>query len=68
VRETCPCGDPDCWHFPMGYPLCRPCDEHHRPPECAVDEHGQSLMPCGHPWTDDPGCLTCVPAKTVPQE
>lgn len=54
VVFPCVCGDPDCDYLAVGYPWCRPCHEHHRPPECAVDEHGRSLAPCGHPWDTDP--------------
>jgi hypothetical protein len=35
-----------------GYPWCRSCAEHHRPPECPVDEEGRALAPCGHPWDE----------------
>lgn len=51
----CGCGDPDpagCMNANAGYDWCRPCGDHHRPPECAVDEQGRSLAPCGHPWED----------------
>lgn len=66
---TCPdCGD-DCWFLP-GYPWCRPCGEHHRPPECNVDQQGRSLSSCGCPWEviDPPpyqhlaGCVYAEPA------
>ncbi len=53
VERGCACGEVDCLSFGMDYPWCRPCDEHHRPPECAVDEEGFSLSPCGCRW-DDP--------------
>ena len=48
----CGCGDlvEDCLHQACGYPWCRPCAEHHRAPECPVDEQGRPLAPCGHPW------------------
>lgn len=49
-----PCGDmcgDDCWHAAFGYPWCRPCGEHHRPPECAIDDQGRSLMSCGCAWS-----------------
>lgn len=48
----CMCGDPDCWHFEADYPYCRPCDEHHRAPECDVDEQGRSLSPFGEPYDE----------------
>lgn len=51
---ACACGDDDCLHFTLDYPWCRPCEEHHRPPECPVDAQGRALAPCGHPWDDDP--------------
>lgn len=51
---VCACGDDDCLHFAFDYPWCRPCEEHHRAPECPVDEQGRSLAPCGHPWEADP--------------
>jgi hypothetical protein len=52
VAERCLCGDDDCWYFDAGYPYCRSCREHHRPPECPVDEQGRSLNPSGEPWDD----------------
>jgi hypothetical protein len=53
----CACGEDGCAHFDCGYPWCRPCKEHHRPPECAVNERGESLAPCGCTWaeTEVPG-------------
>lgn len=42
----------DCWFIDSNYYWCRPCQEHHRPPECAINELGQPLAPCGHPWVD----------------
>lgn len=54
VVSVCACGDADCLHFEVNYPWCRPCEEHHRAPECPVDEQGRSLAPCGHPWDEDP--------------
>lgn len=51
---TCLCGEADCLFLAVGYPLCRPCDEHHRPPECAINPEGRALMWCGHPWSDEP--------------
>lgn len=53
----CACGEPDCPNFACGYPWCRPCAEHHRPPECPVDETGEPLAPCGCTWaeTQQPG-------------
>lgn len=51
---VCGCGDTDCLHLVAGYPWCCPCDEHHRLPECAIDEQGRALAPCGHPWEVDP--------------
>lgn len=57
--ETCLCGDDDpagCLHFALDYPWCRPCGEHHRPPECAINEQGQALCSCGCPWDElEPG-------------
>lgn len=55
VPDLCRCGDPECWHWSAdyrGYPFCRPCGDHHRAPECAVDEHGRALRPDGTPWCD----------------
>jgi len=34
----------------MGYVWCRAHTDYHRLPECAVDESGQPLMPCGCPF------------------
>jgi hypothetical protein len=34
----------------LGYVYCRPCREHHRGDECAINEHGQPLGPDGEPW------------------
>lgn len=56
VPEYCHCGDRECWHWSpnyYGYLHCRPCGEHHRPPECAVDEHGRALKSDGTPWDDE---------------
>lgn len=50
LADRCGCGDADCLHLAAGYPWCRPCGEHHRAPECAVDGDGVPLAPCGHPW------------------
>ncbi|QLF84140.1 hypothetical protein KNV15_gp81 [Gordonia phage Jambalaya] len=50
--SVCGCGEDDCDYLAFGYPWCRPCREHHRPPECAVDEAGRSLDPYGKPWED----------------
>lgn len=53
----CPCGDPDpagCMNLNAGYPFCRPCGEHHRSPECAIDEQGRSLSSEGVPWEELP--------------
>lgn len=48
----CPgCNGEPCDLLP-GYPWCRPCREHHRPPECPIDELGRSLSGCGCPWED----------------
>lgn len=47
---SCKCGEDDCLHFAFDYPWCRPCQEHHRAPECNVDEQGRSLMSCGCAW------------------
>lgn len=52
--DVCYCGEADCMHFQVGYPFCRPCDEHHRPPECAIDEHGRALNWEGTPWEELP--------------
>lgn len=53
-----PCdSEPDgCWHLP-GYLWCEPCGEHHRPPQCAIDQDGHALAPCGCRWDviDPPG-------------
>ena len=37
----------DAAYITMGYVWCRPHEEWHRPPECAINEQGQPLMPCG---------------------
>lgn len=52
--DACQCGDADCMYIQVGYPFCRPCDEHHRPPECAIDEHGRALNWEGTPWEELP--------------
>ena len=41
-----------CMYFALGYPWCRSCGEHHRPPECPVDGDGYSLAPSGERWRD----------------
>lgn len=48
----CACGEDDCEFLDYGYPYCRSCAEHHRPPECAVNQAGQALARCGCPWDD----------------
>jgi hypothetical protein len=53
-EQRCMCGDDECMHYAFRYPFCRPCDEHHRPPECAIDSEGRSLDPSGRPWDDAP--------------
>jgi hypothetical protein len=50
TEQRCGCGDRECLHNEVGYPWCRSCREHHRPPECPIDEHGHALAPCGHSW------------------
>jgi hypothetical protein len=50
--ERCHCGLPDCLHFDMEYPWCRSCAEHHRAPECPLDQEGYSLATCGCRWDD----------------
>lgn len=50
-------------YLDFGYPWCRPCEEHHRPPECEVDSEGRALMSCGCRWDvteNDPGAHTCA--------
>lgn len=37
THVICLCGDPDCMQFAFDYPWCRPCEDHHRSPECAID-------------------------------
>lgn len=54
ATDDCLCGDLECLHAQCGYWFCRPCDEHHRPPECAIDEHGRALSADGTPWEDLP--------------
>lgn len=53
----CPCGgdgfSDGCTYVSLGYPWCRPCGEHHRPPECDIDDQGRPLRSCGHPWEMD---------------
>lgn len=54
-QATCLCGDTDpegCMYLAAGYPWCRPCGEHHRAPECAVDSGGRALASCGCAWDD----------------
>lgn len=46
----CPLCDGDCWHEVHGYIGCLACGDHHRPPQCAVDEQGRALASCGCPW------------------
>lgn len=48
--DLCHCGEVDCDYFAFRYPWCRPCGEHHRPPECPVNQDGESLAPCGCTW------------------
>lgn len=49
----CACGDVEyCSLLEIGYPYCRPCGEHHRAPECPIDEQGRALAPCGHTWDE----------------
>lgn len=57
VDETCRCEDgDDCWYMP-GYPWCRPCKEHHRAPECDIDEQGRALnRDTGEPWEGGGTC------------
>lgn len=50
--QTCLCGEDDCDYMAFGYPYCRSCAEHHRPPECPIDEQGRSLDPDGNVWPD----------------
>jgi hypothetical protein len=47
---ACDCAPDSCWFVDLGYVWCRPCGEHHRPPECAIDERGSALAPCGCSW------------------
>lgn len=54
IPDPCLCGDASCAHFQAGYPFCRPCDEHHRGPECAIDADGNALASDGIPWKDHP--------------
>lgn len=49
-EPVCLCGEDDCLYMACGYPYCRSCTEHHRLPECPVDELGRSLNPDGDPW------------------
>jgi hypothetical protein len=54
--DQCLCDEPDCMFLAVGYPFCRPCGDHHRPPECAVDAEGYALVWCGCRWDDlEPG-------------
>ena len=56
VDPRCGCGEDwggACALFDSGYPYCRSCAEHHRGPECAVNEDGVSLQWCGCPWDND---------------
>lgn len=49
-EPACFCGDEDCDYLAFGYPYCRSCGEHHRLPECPVDQDGVALRPDGLPW------------------
>lgn len=49
-QARCACGDSECLNLACGYPWCRSCGDHHRPPECSVDEQGRALAPDGRPW------------------
>lgn len=54
-KQPCLCGDDDpegCMYLIAGYPYCRPCAEHHRGNECAVDDEGYALEWCGCRWVD----------------
>jgi hypothetical protein len=54
-RHGCACGDASpegCGQLVFGYPYCRSCGDHHRMPECAVNEHGEALAQCGHTWAE----------------
>ena len=37
-------------HLAAGYVWCRPHEEWHRPPECAINEQGQAVDWEGKPW------------------
>lgn len=47
IASVCYCGEENCLHFAADYPWCRPCADHHRPPECAIDQQGHALAQCG---------------------
>ena len=54
AEECHECGN-ECWHMDNGYFWCRPCGEHHRGSECAIDKDGRSLEPVsGIAWDDLP--------------
>jgi hypothetical protein len=46
---ACRCGVIDCIYYADhgDYPWCRPCEDHHRPPECEVNEQGEGIAFCG---------------------
>lgn len=51
AHNHCACGQDDCDQLAFGYPWCRTCQDHHRMPECEVNEAGEPLAPCGCTWT-----------------
>jgi hypothetical protein len=62
----CRCGDIECEFTPMvGWTYCRPCGEHHRGQECAINSVGQALAPCGCPWSETQSANGCKHAQEV---
>jgi hypothetical protein len=51
-ENACLCGERDCDYFAMEYPWCRSCADHHRAPECPIDQDGYSISQCGCRWDD----------------
>lgn len=51
--DRCYCPDgAECMNWQCDYPWCRSCGEHHRLPECAVDQEGYALNSDGERWVD----------------
>lgn len=50
--EHDPPGEWDLTYWDCGYSWCRPCEEWHRLPECAIDPDGYALASDGERWVD----------------